>query len=212
MSATMDARKMRVMIWRMLAGAIVGAVASLLFFKFVGEPNMDLKNPSVLIAAACGIVYLLIGLMVALGVAAPKTGAHFLNVEDADELREERPKLRTSAIATILIGVFVLVLAMAGGGIDNQVALAIAALCLIAVVAVTAAGVKQYDELTWQLTREASAYGFYATLVLFGGWAALAHLGYVPWISPLAFVSLLIILQLLTAFIAVGRRGMLMPR
>ncbi|QNP42948.1 hypothetical protein H9L15_13160 [Sphingomonas daechungensis] len=85
-------------------------------------------------------------------------------------------------------------------------------MCLIAVVAVTAAGVKQYDELTWQLTREASAYGFYATLVLFGGWAALAHLGYVPWISPLAFVSLLIILQLLTAFIAVGRRGMLMPR
>ena len=212
MSATMDAKKMRVMIWRMLGGAVVGGVASLLFFKFVGEPNMDLKDPSVLAAAACGIVYLLIGLMVALGVAAPKTGAHFLNVEDAEELREERPKLRTSALATILIGVFVLVLAMAGGAISNEIALAIAALCLLAVVVVTVAGVKQYDELTWQLTREASAYGFYATLVLFGGWAALAHLGYVAWISPLAFVALIIILQLLTAFIAVGKRGMLMPR
>ena len=33
---------------------------------------MDLKNPSVLVAAACGVVYLLVGLMVALGVAAPK--------------------------------------------------------------------------------------------------------------------------------------------
>ncbi len=212
MNATMDAKKMRVMLWRMLGGAVVGGVASLLFFRFIGEPNMDLKNPSVLVAAACGVVYLLIGLMVALGVAAPKTGAHFLNVEDAEELREERPKLRTSALATILIGIFVLALAMAGGAISNEIALAIAALCLLAVVAVTVAGAKQYDELTWQLTREASAYGFYATLVLFGGWAALAHLGYVAWVSPLAFVALLIALQLVTAFVAVGKRGMLMPR
>jgi len=212
MNSTMDAKKMRVMLWRMFGGAVVGGVASLLFFKFVGEPNMDLKNPSVLVAAGCGVVYLLIGLMVAFGVAAPKTGAHFLNVEDAEELREERPKLRTSALATILIGIFLLALAMAGNAISNEIALAIAALCLLAVVAVTVAGAKQYDELTWQLTREASAYGFYATLVFFGGWAALAHLGFVAWVSPLAFVALLIALQLVTAFVAVGKRGMLMPR
>lgn len=212
MSATMDARKMRIMIWRMLAGAVVGAVGSLLFFKFIGEPNMNLKDPSVLAAAACGIVYLLIGLMVAFGVAAPKTGAHFLNVEDADELREDRHKIGTSSVACILIGILVLVLAMAGGGIGSQVALVIAAACLVGIVAVTVAGAKRYDELTRQLGLEASAYGFYATLVLLGGWAALAHLGFVAWISPLAFVALLITLQLLTAFVAVGRRGMLMPR
>lgn len=200
------------MLWRMLGGAVVGAAASLFFFKFIGEPNMDLKNPSVVLAAACGIIYLLIGLMVAFGVAAPKTGAHFLNVEDAEELREERHKIGTSSFASILIGIFVLVLAMEGGAIGSQVALVVAALCLVGIVAVTVAGAKQYDELTWQLAQEASAWGFYATLVVLGGWAALAHLGFVAWVSPLAFVALLIFLQLLTAFVAVGRRGMLMPR
>lgn len=212
MSATMDAKKMRVMIFRMLAGAVVGGVASFLFFRFVGEPNMDLRNPTVLAAAGCGIVYLLIGLMVALGVAAPKTGAHFLNVEDAEELREERHKIGTSSIACILIGILVLVLAASGGAIGSQTALVVAAACLAGIIAVTVAGAKRYDELTRQLGQEASAWGFYATLVVLGGWAALAHLGFVAWISPLGFVALSISLQLLTAFIAVGRRGMLMPR
>jgi hypothetical protein len=212
MSATIDAKKLRVMLWRMLAGAVVGGAASLLFFKFVAEPNMDLKDPSVLLAAACGIVYLLIGLMVGLGAVAPKTGAHFLNVEDAEELREERQKIGTSSFACVLIGIFVLVLALAGGAIGSRTALVVATACLVGILAVTVAGAKRYDELTRQLAVEASAWGFYATLVVLGGWAALAHLGFVAWVSPLAFVALLIFLQLLTAFIAVGRRGMLMPR
>ena len=105
-----------------------------------------------------------------------------------------------------------LVLALAGGAIASQVALVVAAVCLVGIVAVTVAGAKRYDELTRQLATEASAWGFYATLVVLGGWAALAHLGLIAWVSPLAFVALLIFLQLLTAFVAVGRRGMLMPR
>ena len=212
MSATMDPKKTRVMIWRLLGGAVVGAVASLLFFKFIGEPNMDLNDPSVLLAAAAGVTYLLIGLMVGLGVAAPKTGAHFLNVEDAEELREERHKIGTSSFACILIGIFVLALALAGGAIGSQAALIVAVVCLVGIVALTVAGARRYDELTRQLALEGSAWGFFATLTLIGGWAALAHLGFVSWVEPLAFVGLLVFLQLLTAFVAVGRRGMLLPR
>jgi hypothetical protein len=35
----MDARKLRLMLLRMLGGAVVGAAGSFLFFKFVGEPT-----------------------------------------------------------------------------------------------------------------------------------------------------------------------------
>lgn len=212
MSATMDAKKVRTMIWRMLFGAIFGGAASLLFFEYVAEPNIDLKDPSLLFGSAIGVVYLLIGLMVVIGALAPKTGAHFLNVENAEELREERQKIGTSGAACLLIGIFMLVLSLAGTAIDSQLALILAGACLAGTVVLTVAGMRHYDELTRHLALEASAWGFYATLVVTGGWAALAHLGFVAWISPIAFVGLLFVLQLLMAFVAVGLRGMMLPR
>jgi len=50
------------------------------------------------------------------------------------------------------------------------------------------------------------------SFLLFGGWAALAHLGYAQWITPLGLLSGLALVQLAAIFWVVGERGMLMPR
>ena len=106
MSVTAEKDKVRLMLWRMVCGAIVGAVGTGLFLVFVGEPNMDLEDPGIMLAIVSGLSYVLIGLIVGVGLASPKAGAKFLNVEDADEIREESPKLWTSAVCCVLIGVF----------------------------------------------------------------------------------------------------------
>ena len=210
MSVMAEKDKVRVMLLRMAAGAIVGAAGTGLFLVFVGEPNLDLDDPGVMLAIVSGLSYVLIGLIVGLGLASPRAGAKFLNVEDADEIREERPKLWISALCCILIGAFLLVLAMAGALIDGQTALILAAACFAASLLIGGLSAKRYDELTRQLSLEASAWTFYAILLLAGGWAALAHLGYVGWISPLAFVAAIPLLLLVTIFVIAGKRGLLM--
>ena len=178
MSVTAEKDKMRVMLWRMLGGAVFGAAGTGLFLAFVGEPHMDLKDPGVMIAIVSGLTYVLIGLIVALGLASPKAGAKFLNVEDAEEIREEGPKLWLSALCCLLIGGFLLALAMAGGLIRVELALVIAGACLAGVLIVGTISAKKYDELTRQISLEASAWSFYVILLVGGAWAALAHLGY----------------------------------
>jgi len=210
MNTTAESDKLRTMLWRMLGGAVVGAAGTGVFLVFVGEPNMDLKDPGIMLAIVSGLSYVLIGLIVGVGLASPKAGAKFLNVEDAEEIREETPKLWMSAICCVLIGTFLLALAMAGGLLGNEAALAIAGACLIGMLVIGAMSAKRCDELTRQLSLEASAWSFYAMLLFAGGWAALAHLGYVAWISPLAFASALPLLLLVAIFVIAGKRGMLM--
>jgi hypothetical protein len=210
MNATAQKDKMRVMLWRMLGGAVVGAAGTGLFIAFVGEPHMDLDDPGVLIAVVSGLSYVLIGLIVALGLASPQAGAKFLNVEDAEEIREEGPKLWMSTICCVLIGVLLLVLAMSGGLIESQTATVIAAACFAGIVIIGFVSAKRYDELTRQISLEASAGAFYTTVLLVGGWATLAHLGYVAWLSPLAFVSGVALLLLVAIFVVAAQRGLMM--
>lgn len=209
MSVTAEKDKMRVMLWRMLGGAVFGAAGTGLFLAFVGEPHMDLKDPGVMIAIVSGLTYVLIGLIVAVGLASPKAGARFLNVEDAEEIREEGPKLWLSVLCCLLIGALLLSLAMAGGIIDTQLALIVAGACLAGVLIVGVMSAKKYDELTRQISLEASAWSFYVILLGGGSWAALAHLGYGAWISPIAFVASLPLLLLVVCFVVIARRGML---
>jgi hypothetical protein len=59
---------------------------------------------------------------------------------------------------------------------------------------------------------EGSASAMNLSFLLFGGWAALAHFGYVQWITPLGLLSGLALVQLAAIFRVVGKRGMLIPR
>ena len=214
MNATAQRNKVRVMLWRMFAGALVGGAGTGLFLAFVGGPHMDLDDPGIMLAIVAGVSYVLIGLIVALGLVAPRTGAKLLNVEDEEEIREEGPKLRSSVGACVLIGLFLLVLAMSGDGpgniLDRQTALILAAACCAGVLIVGRMSAKKNDELTRQISLEASALTLYVVLGLMAVWAALAQLGYAEWISPLTLISGLALLQLLAIFAVSARKGLLM--
>jgi hypothetical protein len=68
------------------------------------------------------------------------------------------------------------------------------------------------DEFNQRLGIEASAQAMHVSLLLFGGWAALAHVGYVQWITPLGLLAGFALLELGSIFWVVGKRGLLVPR
>ena len=213
MSALVEKKKVRTVVLRMFGGAVVGAAVTGGFLAAFGDPLKAMDDPGAMLAIVAGLIYLLTGLIVWVGMAVPSAGAHFLNVEDEEELREEMPKLKFGVVVLILIGIFLLTLAFAGAGmISTAPALGISAGCLAGIVAAGWLGARKYDEMTRRMGQEAASATLQVGLLLLGGWAALAQLGYVAWVGPLALVSGLALLQLFVSFVIIGKRGMLMPR
>ena len=199
---------------KMLAGAVFGAASTALFLYFVGEDRLDRASLSSMIAVIAGLSYLLMGLAVGFGAIAPGTGARFLNVEDADELREERAKLTPSAIACALIGIFFLALALAPGGADAEsrnIVLVIASACIAGVVLITVR-MGSSDELIRQIGLESSTWTLNAGLVILAVWATLAHLGYADWLEPLGLIAGASLLHLCAIFWISTKKGLMRPR
>jgi hypothetical protein len=215
MNAKAQKHPIRTNALRMLGGAVMGGAVTGLALVLLGDTIIDPEDPSTLLALVAGLTYAVTGLMVAIGVAMPRTGALYLNVEDAEELREERPKIGWSAAACILIGLFLLALLLSGaegGLLSPGIALAVAGVTGLGAAIISIVSHKQLDELTRQINLEASALTLELALFLFGGWAALAHLGMVAWVTPLALVSLLAVLLLVSIFIVAIRKGLMTPR
>jgi len=214
-SAVAEKNRMRVLIGQMLGGAVFGAISIGAFIAYVGKPHMDLKDPAIMLTIVAGVSYVMIGLIVAAGLASPKAGAHFLNVEDADEIREESPKLIPAAIVFVLTGVFLLLLATYGTGaapMGRGVVLTAAAACLGGIIVAGWISSKRTDELTRQLGQETASATFQVMMLFLCVWGTLAHLDYVAWLSPLGLLSATALLQLLASFVIIAKKGMLMPR
>jgi hypothetical protein len=208
-------RRTRKFLFQMLFGAVVGAGSTLLFLTFFRDVVDQSSGPQ--LATVCvGSVYAIIGIFVTIGSAAPRLGASVLNVEDAEELTELRSVILPSGLACIAIGSFLLALALAPAAQANEasrtVALSIATLSLVASILFGVMASRRMDELSRLLGTESATVALYVLSTLFGGWAAVAHLGFVQWVDPLTFVAATAAIQLLSAFIVVGKRGMLMPR
>ena len=216
MTQVMDASKTRKLIVQLLGGAVVGALVTFFFLK-TGGKAADFDDPARLAAVAAGIIYMLMGGIVAIGATAPGAGAKFLNVEDAAEIVEERGKLWPSALVCILVGVMLLALALTPGGDlpgvlsrDEAATVAAAAFAGLVVASLWMRG--RIDEFNRSLGTESAALALYLAFLLFGGWGALSHLGYVEWVAPLGVLAGFTLLQLAAMFWVVGRRGLLMPR
>ncbi len=149
-----------------------------------------------------------------LGTASPKVGARFLNVEDADELREQKKVLTSSGAAMVLWGIALVGLALAApeGPVPQAAALALAAIGLVLGTLLAIPSYRHSDELMRAVNLEAGALAYGLVLLVVGSWAMLAHLGYAAGPAPLDLLTLFYVLGLLASFIATGRRGMLMPR
>ncbi|MCM0000796.1 MAG: hypothetical protein NBV68_15565 [Erythrobacter sp.] len=197
-----------------LAGGVVGYGAAAAALHLIGlEPVGGLgKSPT--IATLVGVLYIVIGLAVGLGTLSPRVGARFLNVEDADELRELKKVLTSSGSAMVLWGVGLIGLALAApdGPVPQAAALALGAGGLVIGTLLAIPSYRLSDELMRAVNLEAGAISYGLMLLFAGGWAMLAHLRYVAAPAPLDLLTLFYVVVLLASFIATGRRGMLTPR
>ncbi len=197
-----------------LIGGVVGYAAAAGMMTFIDSSAVGGLDKSATIAALVGVVYAVIGLGVGFGTASPAIGARFLNVEDADELREQKKVLTLSGAAMALWGASILALALAApdGPVPQNVALAVGAGGLVIGTWLSLPAYRASDELMRAISLEASAMSFGLVLLVAGTWAMLAHLGYSAGPAPLDLLSLFYVLMLVASFITVGRRGMLAPR
>ncbi len=197
-----------------LIGGVVGYAAAATMMHFIDSSAVGGLGKSATIAALIGVVYAVIGLGVGFGAASPKIGARFLNVEDADELREQKKVLTLSGASMALWGASLLALALAApdGPVPQAVALAVGAGGLFIGSWLSLPAYRASDELMRAVSLEAGALGYGLVLLVVGLWAMLAHLGYTAAPTPLDLLSLFYVLVLVASFIVVGRRGMLAPR
>jgi hypothetical protein len=205
--------------WRKMAisvsiGGVVGLFATMPLIRLYDSGALGIAGASELITAFVGLLYLVLAMSVAVGVASPAFGARFLNVEEAEELREQRGALACSAAAMAAIGVMLIVLVLAGsGGIVPRSAALAAALTLSAATGLLSVmSWRRMDELMRNVSNEASSLMVYLILLVGGGWALLARLDYAPAPAPLDWLTMFFGLGLVASVVATARRGMLAAR
>ncbi|MEL1249497.1 hypothetical protein [Aurantiacibacter gilvus] len=207
-------RRFKKTLFAMVLGGAAGFLAAFTALQLMDAETMPEFGASVEVAVLVGLIYVITALAVAVGVLSPRAGAKFLNVEDAEELQEQRSMLTTSAIGMGAAGIALVVVALGGsvGLVDPTVALVVyAVLCALAVW-VSLKSWKLQDELMRAVGRESGAMTFYLVVAIGGTWALLAHLGFVAGPQALDWLTMFWGLMLLACFIVVGKRGMLVMR
>lgn len=161
------------------------------------------------VAAIAGSTLFVLAVFGALATASVHTGALLIDDEmAAEDMRERGRLLIYSFVWMAACGLLLTGLSFAGpGGVLFPKAALAGALGLIAVLVVL--GIVTWrlsDELGRTLSHEAGNLAFYLILVLGGGWAILAHLGFATGPAPLDWLTLFTVLLFAASFIAVGRR------
>ena len=197
-----------------LAGGVTGFLLATTIgrmFKDGGALSTVAGAEPALLASA---IYLLMGVFVLLGSISPKVGAAVLNVEDADEVREQAPLMLPSAIGCCLSGIALGAVALGGEGgvLTPVVAGAVALAATVIAIVVTASMNRHADELMRAMFRETGSASFYIGSAILGTWAICAHLSAIRAPTPIEISTVVWIAPLLASFWVVGRRGMLKPR
>lgn len=210
MSTTKQAKLRKMMVSAGL-GFVSGIAGMTAFFRLGGDPDWSGGQVA---AGAVAVIYLGTGLFALLGVAVPSLGARVLNVTDVEELLEQRRILTGSAVSIIVFGVMLLCLTGAGPGgfVPDAVALGSIAVAFVVSGVIYARQWRLYDELWRQLSWESSAFAMTLIVPALLVWGAAVQLGYLSAMDPLAVIALAAAAILGGAFIAAGRRGLLVPR
>lgn len=200
---------------RLLAGGIVGIAASAGMLALAGSALIGAMGPSRVALAAVGLIYLLMAAMVGFGLAAPRAGAHLLNVADAEELREERRGMAMSVATMGAIGLVLILLAVARTA-TFAAGLVPATVAMGALLAATVLGAAaswgwqgRFDELNKQLGLEGCFWAFCLSWLVLTLWAAADFLGFGPALTAIDVVTTLAAMMLLGSFVAIGWRGMM---
>jgi hypothetical protein len=187
-----------------------GMFAALTFFE--GRSGAEV-SPVHAVAIGTALIFSLLALIVVLGTLAPGVGARALNVEDREELEEQRSVLFVGAVSFVLVAVLVGILAAASTGLVAKGSAAlIACAAILGLIAWSIIYRNHGDEMMRAAAKDAGATTTNLIFLVFGFWAGAAALDLVPMFEPLLFVAGFFLIYLLAVFIAVGRRGLLKPR
>lgn len=204
-------QKGRKLVFQMTFGGLLGGFAGYFGLGLLDTENMEIDQ---VIVSGVGLIYSLMGLICGFGLVAPKLGSNILNVEDADEIRDQRRVLTGSSLCMIALGVALIVLPLgaANGPISPLAAFGalLAALALLIVVSIR--DWNYYDEMMLQLSRDAGNLAFCGIGSVIFIWASAASLGLVAALTPLALVAIISGGFLLAIFVASARKGLLRPR
>jgi hypothetical protein len=138
-----------------------------------------------------------------------------LNVEDAEEIRDQKGLFGSSAVACILIGASALILVAATPAfalVTPIVGAILFACCLAGSIAAGIVSRRATDEFGKQMGAESNAVFVTLLSLVFASWSALAHLGLATMFTGLGFYGGSLALYLLAVFWVVGRKGLLAPR
>lgn len=195
-------------------GMLSGFAGALAMDRLVDSGALGEFDGSRFAAAIVGLIFFLTAIAVAVGLLNPRIGAQYLNVENAEELRDQRRMLAFSAVSMVAWGLMLFVLAVSGAGgiVSPTTALATVVVLLAAAIALGLAQWRLMDELLRSVSSEGGNLAFYLTMLFGGGWAVLAHLGFAQGPAPLDWMTLFSGMALVATFVAAGRRGLLAPR
>lgn len=197
-----------------LIGAAFGAGGVSLMIWLAGDGLLQAMGPSRVALAGVGLIYLLMTAMIGFGLAAPRAGAKLLNVDDAEELADDRPKLLVSTLYMALAGLTLILIALArapgfaGGVVAPGIALAALAILLL-VSLLSYRWLRAYDEFDRQLGVEGGCWAFLIACAILLPWAALDALGWNVPLSAIDVISVLAASLIAGSFAAVGARGMM---
>ncbi|MGB3797299.1 MAG: hypothetical protein WA957_13470 [Alteraurantiacibacter sp.] len=206
--------KVRKLLTALVIGAVVGFLVSFAFMRTAQLGILGELDTSREIAGLVGLLYVATACFVGFGVINPKLGARVLNVEDGEELQEQRSMLGWSVAGMAALGfaLFIAALSAPVGPIPAEIMI-IGVVALLAISCFTSYRQRRYtDELMRNVSLETASTAFYFTSIFGGGWALLAHGNVVAGPLPLDWLTMFAAIMLLATYWVCGKRGLLKQR
>ena len=193
-------------------GAVVGGLSMGLALTLIDGLKGATLDVDEVVALGAGVIYFIIGLFVGLGTMFPMAGSELLNVEDEEEIRDQQHMFGWSSFAMVLVGILMLALVLGSPGFDilsRTPAAALIAACLIGVAWVGYITRNDADEFGNRLSRDSGQAMLALAAALFGGWAILSNLGFVPMFTALGFLGGGLLIYLIAIFLVATRLGLI---
>jgi len=206
--------KWKKVLFSLALGGVTGFLGAMAFLKLGDTGDLGMLGPSEEIAALVGLIYAVTGGAIGIGLILPKAGATYLNVEDAEELTEQRTMLACSALSMLALGIALIVAALAEpvGTIPPGVVVPVFATMVVTATILGMVSHRHQDELMRAMGRESGALAFYLLALIGGIWALGGHLDYAAPPAPLDWLTMIWGLMLLAAFVVVGKHGQMKMR
>jgi hypothetical protein len=175
--------------------------------------SLETLGPSVAVPLVFGAALVTIAITGLLFTAAAHARLGIVPPEQGELLREQGRVLPYSLVVVAAMGLTLALLSLAGPGglLSPRAALAGVAVLVGIQAALSFAIWPRIDELSQTLSRETGNAAYYLIVTFGGGWAILAHLGFVTAPAPLDWLTMLTVIMFAASVIAVGRRGLLQP-